>query len=387
MIYFDATCACRSAQSTGMPKMARRIFAGLKSRRQVHPIFWNSLANCYQELGRQEHRLLERAFAPGHRPTARPEWYGENPIINFWRWLTRRRFPLDAMTADDVLFVPDIYRDGRRKRLSEFLKDAAVRAVAIFHDAADLHLPALHPDAGEKVRGYIESLALFDCVICVSEESREDLLDLWKKHGSAATETTVEPWAADVSPPVQDPVSLPGPVILFVSSFTPRKNHLLLLEAAEKLWDGGVRFELHLLGRSAGSGRNSVVAAVLRLRRAGRPLFWHRHVNDEKLDEAYRRCRFTVYPSLKEGFGLPIMESLLHGKPCLCGGNGALGEIAKGGGCLMVDQTKAETLAAGMERLLTDSVLYAALTKEARSRKFRSWSDYIDHLERPLSLG
>jgi glycosyltransferase involved in cell wall biosynthesis len=385
MIYFDATCACRSAQSTGMPKMARRIFAELQRRGEVHPIFWNNLANCYQELGRREHRLLAQAFAPGHRPAARPEWYGENPLINFWRWLTRRRFPLEAMTAGDVFFVPDIYRDGRRPRLAEFLKDAAVRAVAIFHDAADLHLPALHPDAGEKVRGYIESLALFDCVICVSEESRQDLLDLWKKHGSAATETTVEGWAADVSSAAQAAIGPSEPIILFVSSFTPRKNHLLLLQAAEKLWDRGVRFELHLLGRSAGSGRNRVVAAVGRLRRSGRSLFWHRHVNDEKLEEAYRRCRFTVYPSLKEGFGLPIMESLLHGKPCLCGGNGALGEIARGGGCLMVDQTKSDTLAAGMERLLMDSALYAALTTEARARKFRSWPDYLDHLEGHLS--
>jgi len=48
---------------------------------------------------------------------------------------------------------------------------------------------------------------------------------------------------------------------------------------------------------------------------------------------------FTVYPSLMEGFGIPILESLWHGKPCVCGGNGALGEVARGGGCLIVDQT------------------------------------------------
>jgi glycosyltransferase involved in cell wall biosynthesis len=86
-----------------------------------------------------------------------------------------------------------------------------------------------------------------------------------------------------------------------------------------------------------------------------------------------------------EGFGLPIAESLWHGKPCLCGGNGALGEIAHGGGCLIVDQTNPLALAEGIKSLLRDQQLYARLCDEARARKFRSWTDYIekflDHLQ------
>jgi glycosyltransferase involved in cell wall biosynthesis len=86
-----------------------------------------------------------------------------------------------------------------------------------------------------------------------------------------------------------------------------------------------------------------------------------------------------------EGFGLPIAESLLHGKPCVCGGNGALGEVARGGGCVIVDQTSVDALADGIKTLLLDRQLYAQLSDEARARKFRSWSDYIEkfmaHLE------
>src|SRR6476646_11272896 len=119
-----------------------------------------------------------------------------------------------------------------------------------------------------------------------------------------------------------------------------------------------------------------MLRAVWRLQRRGRPLRWLRHVNDKTLHEVYRSCRFTVYPSLFEGFGLPIAESLWHGKPCVCGGNGALGEVARGGGCLIVDQTKTEELADGIRRLLSDTKLYAGLASEARARKFRSWADY-----------
>jgi glycosyltransferase involved in cell wall biosynthesis len=109
-------------------------------------------------------------------------------------------------------------------------------------------------------------------------------------------------------------------------------------------------------------------------------------VNDETLHEVYRSCRFTVYPSLFEGFGLPIAESLWHGKPCIYGGNGALGEVARGGGHLIVDQTSEDALAAGIKNLLTDQQTYSRLCTEARARKFRSWSDYVEKLLEHLQV-
>jgi glycosyltransferase involved in cell wall biosynthesis len=118
----------------------------------------------------------------------------------------------------------------------------------------------------------------------------------------------------------------------------------------------------------------------------GYPLRWLRHVDDQTLLRAYRECRFTVYPSIMEGFGLPIVESLAHGKPCVCGGNGALGAAARGGGCLIVDQTSEEALAAGIKKLLTDQETYERLSTEARARKFRSWSDYTEKLLEHLKI-
>src|ERR1051325_5807450 len=96
-------------------------------------------------------------------------------------------------------------------------------------------------------------------------------------------------------------------------------------------------------------------------------------------------CAFTVYPSLMEGFGLPIAESLWHGKPCVCGGNGALGEVARGGGCLIVDQASTSALADGIKSLLQDRQLCGRLSNEARARKFRTWPDYVDKFVTYLS--
>ncbi len=102
---------------------------------------------------------------------------------------------------------------------------------------------------------------------------------------------------------------------------------------------------------------------------------WLRHVDDATLRRAYEECAFTVFPSLAEGFGIPIVESLWHGRPCVCGVNGAIGEAAAGGGCLAVDQTDPAALAAALETLLADQTLYRRLCGEAERRVFGTWEE------------
>ncbi|PYL99483.1 MAG: hypothetical protein DMF19_12330 [Verrucomicrobia bacterium] len=397
-IFIDVTSSCRSVQNTGMQRMTRKIFGELCRFTDVYPISWNTVGNFYTELGATEYRLLTDPFGVNPHPMGRPEFRGQDPATEFWRLLRRRRINMnDEIGSKDVFFVPDIFRDRRRKALPHFLERIRARKVAIFHDATDLRLTSVYGDRSRKSRPYLEALALFDLVICVSNEARDDLHYFWQKYGCEPAKTCVEPWPgefesfageADPPPPTGYGVasSLPysqntsSNLVVYVSSFHGRKNHLTLLCAAEKLWQQGLKFELKLIGRNVGAPFNSIVREIWKLRMRGRPLRWLRHVDDQTLLRAYRDCRFTVYPSLMEGFGLPIAESLAHEKPCVCGGNGALGEIAQGGGCLIVDQTSEDALAAGIKKLLTDQETYARLTREARTRTFRSWSDYTQKL-------
>jgi glycosyltransferase involved in cell wall biosynthesis len=113
----------------------------------------------------------------------------------------------------------------------------------------------------------------------------------------------------------------------------------------------------------------------------GRPVRWRKHISDDELAGAYRDCSFTAFPSRLEGFGLPIIESLWHGRPVICGSNGAIGEVAEGGGCHQVDQNSAPQLAAAIRLLLSDSKLYDRLYAEARARTFRTWDDYRRELD------
>jgi glycosyltransferase involved in cell wall biosynthesis len=88
-----------------------------------------------------------------------------------------------------------------------------------------------------------------------------------------------------------------------------------------------------------------------------------------------------------EGFGLPVLESVARGKPCICSAHGALGEAARPGGCVLLGQTDAASLAGAMTQLLQDPAARDRLAEAARRRHFRTWAEYAaDLLEWMQSL-
>jgi glycosyltransferase involved in cell wall biosynthesis len=385
-ILIDVTNSCRSPRNSGMQRTTRRLFVELEKRLSVTPICWNRLGHFYHRLGARELRFLRAPFHGYKRAVALPELRGEKFPGELRRMLWRRRIDFSAeIAAHDVFLAPDHFGDSRRRRLPELIRKIGIRSIVIFHDAAVERLGLHAKRTMKKFREYLKALAAFDRVICISEQSRDDLIAFWKEFGiREMPETFVEGWPLefDDRERVSSNADAKSKTVLCVSTFVPRKNHLALLDAAEQLWASGLEFELKLVG--AWAGNFAVSKKIRALRSKGRSLVWLKHVDDKTLHARYRECAFTVYPSLMEGFGLPIVESLWHGKPCVCGGNGALGEVARDGGCLIVDQTKTAALADGIKALLMDRQLYSRLCDEARSRRFRSWSEYTDRLRMHL---
>src|SRR6266481_1189771 len=107
-----------------------------------------------------------------------------------------------------------------------------------------------------------------------------------------------------------------------------------------------------------------------------RSVIWHGRATDDQLSEFYRDCDFTVYPSLVEGFGLPIVESLWNRRPCICANFGEMAEIAKDGGCLTCDVRDPSQLSQAMVALATQPALREKLINEIECREPRTWSDY-----------
>ncbi len=165
------------------------------------------------------------------------------------------------------------------------------------------------------------------------------------------------------------------PLVLVVGVHDPRKNHLVVLEAAERLWRDGHVFELLFIG-GGGWTAHEFDWHLQQLAGEGRSVSARRRASETELWAAYTLARFSVYPSLLEGFGLPIAESLALGTPVITSGYGSMAELAEGGGAVLVDPRDVSALTAQMRRLLTDDQLLETLRAEARERDFGSWESY-----------
>jgi glycosyltransferase involved in cell wall biosynthesis len=167
------------------------------------------------------------------------------------------------------------------------------------------------------------------------------------------------------------------PLVLVVGSHEPRKNHLAVLHAAQLLWREGQQFSLAFVG---GNGWRSeqFVDDVERLTDQGYPVQLITALSDDLLWAAYRLARCVVFPSLNEGFGLPIAEALAAGTPVITSGFGSMKEIAAEGGALLVNPRDDTELANAMRILIGDNDVHARLSEQAANRSTRTWEQYAE---------
>ncbi len=156
---------------------------------------------------------------------------------------------------------------------------------------------------------------------------------------------------------------LPPEYLLFVGQISARKNAVRVLEAFARLPASAPPL---LLAGPRKHGWEEVRDAHSRLGLGERARFLG-HVAEGDLAVLYGRARALVFPSLDEGFGLPVLEAFASGTPVLASTAGALPETT-GGAALLVDPTDVDAIADGMRRLLEDEVLRRDLVAWGRTR-------------------
>jgi glycosyltransferase involved in cell wall biosynthesis len=164
---------------------------------------------------------------------------------------------------------------------------------------------------------------------------------------------------------------LPERYILFVGTLEPRKNVQTLLQAFAHMRAEPPRPDVSLvIAGGNGWGKENYLASVDALKLRDHVRFTG-FVADDHLPDLYRGALLFVYPSLYEGFGLPVLEAMACGTPVITSDRTSLPEVA-GDAALLVDPTRPEALAAAMSSVLSDSALHQALRAKglARARAF-----------------
>jgi alpha-1,3-rhamnosyl/mannosyltransferase len=169
-----------------------------------------------------------------------------------------------------------------------------------------------------------------------------------------------------------DRYQLPSSFFLSIGTLQPRKNIERLVSAYQSL-PGKVRAEVPLVivGRS-GWGCDKLVSD-LQSQAFGKSVIWLQHLPGDDLIALMKGATAFVFPSLFEGFGLPVLEAFAAGIPVIASNTTSLPEVA--GDCaILVDPLDTSSIAQGMLRLLEDSHLSASLVDKGRARATQfSW--------------
>lgn len=368
-VLVDVDHTARNNLHTGIQQVIRRTMPLWAAKQDVTFAAWTDDGSGFRALSAAELARVVDWYSPEHEPARVPG---------------RREGDTAGLLVPwhSVVVLPDVSMPTALAPLAALAEFSGNRVVAVGYDCIPVVSADLVPVGGASrfasYLGVVKHLRRVAAISPAAAEEFQGFVDALPAQGLTGPEVVECQLPAGSGTMAEVRAGAAGPTVLVVGSFEPRKNHLAILFAAETLWREGLRFDLVLIG-GMGWG-DAVPRLVSRLRRAGRPVSMRHRVDDASLRDAYASARFTVFPSLHEGYGLPVVESLAAGVPAITSNFGSMVEIAAGGGVVAIDPRDDVALTEAMRLLLTDDALIARLRTQIEGRPSRTWSDYADEL-------
>ncbi len=248
-------------------------------------------------------------------------------------------------------------------------------------------IPIVYPETCAVISGpfanYLRILRVASGVCAISKSVLEDYFAYSKLLGLDNTKIKADfLWLGSdfISGTNEDVVETKGfgaePLMLVVGTIEPRKNHLNIARAALRLHRKGYKFRLVFAGR-LGWKQENAVQEFNWMKSQGLRLDILNGLSDKEIEVLYRGCAFTLFCSYAEGFGLPIIESLSYGKPCITSNLGSMKELAQElGGCKLIEPIKIASIEEAMIEFLTSPKSAIAAMKPISFHKLLSWNDY-----------
>lgn len=252
--------------------------------------------------------------------------------------------------------------------------------VVSIHDMTLSLLPGYHPWRRRlAVRPLIPLVAWrARRIITMSEQSRQDIIRLLRVAPERvvvipeAAAPLFRPAAMAEQRRVRAIYRITAPYVLYVGTLEPRKNLVRLIHAWHRLRQRGrIAHQLVIVG--ARGWQDQPIYQTVRVLRCAGDVIFTGYVPMQDLPPLYSGADAFAFPSLYEGFGLPVLEAMACGTPVLISTTPALVEVA-GDAALKVDGHAVEAIGAGLECILTDPGLQAEMRERGlqRARDF-SW--------------
>ena len=357
----DFTSASR--ERAGIGRYARELIRALSRIDQTNSYVLFVPRDAHAEL-------LQFAWPSNFKIVRAP--LTERYLAALWH---RARVPLPIETfigAVDVFYSPDFLLPPSFAR----------RKLVTVHDLSYVRVPECFPAPllNYLNRAVPRSVARADMILADAASTQRDLIDVYR-----VPPEKIRVLYSGVDPRFHPNVSVESrarvrelthgkPYLLSVSTIQPRKNYVRLIEAFAKITSDKLPItDLQLVISGAkGWMFEAVFQAVERLNLRDRVLFPD-FVSDDDLPALYAGATLFVYPSLYEGFGLPVAEAMACGAPVVSSNASSLPEVG-GDAVLYFDPRNVDAIAETIRRALSDESLqnYLRARGIAQAKKF-SW--------------
>jgi glycosyltransferase involved in cell wall biosynthesis len=425
-LYVECTTTYRYDNRTGIPRVVRNVIRHLRplaaargydlvpvhfANGKLYPVpltdtgelasLEKSLrANLRDHARRHVHRLA-RALPSGRLSTWLQAPAPEPGLAQFARSAAARlrrlgHSPVPAagqvdFDAGDVLLLFDVSLEVEMAATLEELRRLGVRTGALVYDLIPLQHPEWWPSSFRVAFGNWLDVVVrhVDLLVAISHSVA---LDLERFRSTLAPGRRAPNQAIawfhlghDLDP-IQDDVTIRpslralfasgGPVLLNVGWIDPRKNQLVLFDALTRLSDSGLQARLLLVGK-LGIGSGPILERLERDAALASMVTVIHDLSDAELDFALRSSRALVYPSLAEGFGLPLVEALSRGLPAFVSDIPVFRELA-GEFAVFFDPSDPEQMAAQLSAFLRDGS-YPVLRPQAEFH-WPTWQESVTML-------
>lgn len=314
-----------------------------------------------RDLAYQPDTLRLRLYAPDEgRDSLRSQVEGL-PRVSLCYPKESSFLPFDKALWRDHGIVKDLIKDkvqvfhGLSGELPRGIRKSGIRSVVTIHDLIFLRHPEFYPWIDTKIYAwkFRRTLKEADHIIAISECTRRDVLEYGQVDPSRVSviyQSCAPRFTTRPTPVEQEQTrlkyGLPKRFILNVGTIEQRKNILLAVKALEMLPSD---VSLVVVGHQ--TTYTNLVLQYVSSHSLQRRVFMLHDVPDADLPALYAQAEVFVYPSVYEGFGIPIIEAVSCGLPVV-GCTGSCLEEAGGPDCLYVDPSDPEALASAIRQSL-----------------------------------
>lgn len=395
MSYFPDRFAKRQRFRERLPKPLKRLFLWIQRPRRQAYLLLERLRLGGGALAYFAERMLPKLLNAKYRRE-----------LELPNGSVRRLLPHDlalddppVLTRDDTLILAGSDWLAMYQQFAAAGGGARPRTVVLCYDIIPLLFPQFFSENNASAfrACFHEVFPHADLVIFTAKQIVADAEAYCAQQGLTLKKSGLVYLGAKFDPVQQSAAPLPsglssGRYALFVSTIEPRKGHRLLFEIWKKLLAAGVPqrhdFKLVFVGRR-GWLVDDLIAELEAHDSVGDTLLMLSNVDDATLQRLYSQSAFCLYPSLYEGFGLPVIEAFRYGKAVIASNGGALLETV-GGFSPSLDPLDEIAWYETMKTWIEDPSVRAGFEDAIRTRfKPRNWDevakDFYDLIDRELA--